>query len=132
MEMFHEFFTANNLHKKVQQIIKPCNTCKQYKDNNKKSVGETHPVVPKSKEDIVSVEYYRLLLTSTGEVKHILVMVDTLTKYMRNYILLEGPPPLSQSINSKNTSRCLENQWPCSQLMELLTVLTVTQFTSQN
>lgn len=84
-KLFKESFTCNSAHKLVKKIIKECDVCQRCKDNGKKNVGETKPVVPTGKGSIVSLDYYGPLPMSTGGVRYILIIVDNFTKYVRLY-----------------------------------------------
>lgn len=86
-QMFREYFAGSSVHKRIKQLIKGCEMCQKYKDNGRKGVGETRPVIPTKKGELVSLDYYGPLPTSTGGVKYLLVMVDNFSKYVKLYTL---------------------------------------------
>ena len=79
------FITCDIITKLIKQVIKPCDVCQRCKDYNKSYVGETQPIVPREKGELVSMDYYGPLPTSTGGVKFLLVIVDNFTKYVKIY-----------------------------------------------
>ena len=84
-EVFKEHFTGDHFYKYIKKLVKTCDTCQKCKDHFRKGVGQTRPVLPKEKGDIVSMDFYGPLLTSTSGVKYILVIVDNFTKYVKLY-----------------------------------------------
>ena len=86
-QLFKEYFTGDSINKITQHVIKTCQTCQKSKDYYQRMLGETQPVIPKSKGELVSIDYYGPLPTSTGGVKYILIMVDNFTKFVKLYQL---------------------------------------------
>lgn len=81
-----EGFTMDSMMKKIKQFTKVCDTCQKYKDTcNRNLVGETQPMLPEKRGELVSVDYYGPLPTSTGNVKYIFVIVDNFTKFAKLY-----------------------------------------------
>lgn len=87
LELFKESFATDQLIRTTREIIKKCDLCQRCKDNNVKLQGETTAVLPKQKGDLVSVDYYGPLVTSTSGVKYILVIIDNFTKFVKLYAL---------------------------------------------
>lgn len=85
--LFREYFTGDRINKTIHQIITKCDTCQRCKDHHKNNVGETIPMLPKKKGELISMDYYGPLITSTGGVKYILVIIDNFTKYVKLYAL---------------------------------------------
>lgn len=50
-------------------------------------MGETKPILPKKKGELVSVDYYGPLPVSTGGIKYLFVVVDNFTKYVKLYAI---------------------------------------------
>ena len=48
-QLFKEYFTGDSINKVTQHIIKTCQTCQKSKDYYQRMLGETQPVIPKSK-----------------------------------------------------------------------------------
>lgn len=85
-QILKEHFTMDRMYKSVMQITKICDTCQRCKDGaNRRLRGETQPMLPKEKGELVSVDFYGPLPTSSGGVKHILVVVDNFTKFAKLY-----------------------------------------------
>lgn len=87
LQLFQEYFTCNAANKMVKQAIKPCDACQKCKDYGKAAVGETKAVIPKAKGELISMDYYGPLPTSSGGVKFLLIMVDNFTKYVKLYAI---------------------------------------------
>lgn len=86
-ELFKEAFTADQLTRTTRDIIRNCDRCQRCKDNNRMLKGETTAIVPQGKGELLSLDYYGPLVTSTSGVRYILVMVDHFTKYVKLYAL---------------------------------------------
>lgn len=81
-----EHFTMDSMYKAINHLIKGCDTCQKCKDGaNRRIMGETKPIIPKGKGELLSIDYYGPLPTSTSGVKYLLVMVDNFTKYVKLY-----------------------------------------------
>lgn len=86
--LLKECFTLNNMSKLVAKTIKFCEICQKCKDGgNRNCTAETKPILPTKKNEMVSMDYYGPLPTSTGGVKYLLVIVDNFTKYVELYTL---------------------------------------------
>ena len=83
-EVFKEYFTGDHFHKFTKRMIKTCEICQRYKDHGRRGTGETRPILPKEKGEMVSMDYYGPLLMSTSAVKYILVVVDNFKKYVKS------------------------------------------------
>ena len=86
-------------------------------------MGETQPVIPKSKGELISIDYYGPLPTSTSGVKYILIMVDNFTKFVKLYKLKKATTTVT--INKIKLY--------CEEIGKPVAILTDngTQFTSQ-
>ena len=72
----------------VSRIVKYCDVWQKCKDSGNKFItGETHPILPARKGELISIDYYRPLPVSSGGVRYLLVMVDNFTKYVELYAL---------------------------------------------
>ena len=72
----------------IRDSIKTCDKCQRCKDtNNRNLFGGTKPILPTTKGELVSGDYYRPLPTSTGGIKYIFVMIDNFTKFVKLYTL---------------------------------------------
>ena len=78
-----ENFTGDSINKIMKLITRTCQTCQKSKDHFKRMVGETQPVIPKNKSELISIDYYGPLPVSTGKVRYILTMIDNFTKYVK-------------------------------------------------
>jgi hypothetical protein len=85
--LFKEYFTCNQANALIKKLIKSCPTCQKCKDYSRSIVGETRPIIPEAKGDLISMDYYGPLPTSTAGVKYLLVVVDNFTKYVKLYSL---------------------------------------------
>lgn len=85
LELFKEHFTCDAMTKTLKRVIKPCDTCQRCKDSSRHLTGETRPVLPTRKGELISLDYYGPLPASRGGVKFILVIIDTFTKYVKLY-----------------------------------------------
>jgi transposase InsO family protein len=85
--LFKEYFTCNQSSAIIKKLIKKCPTCQKCKDHTRAIIGETRPVVPTAKGELVSMDYFGPLPTSTAGVKYLLVMVDNFTKFVKLYSL---------------------------------------------
>ena len=56
--LFREYFTGDRINKTIHQIITKCDTCQRCKDHHKNNVGETIPMLPKKKGELISMDYY--------------------------------------------------------------------------
>jgi hypothetical protein len=83
--LFNEYFTCDQLNKIVKQVVTRCDICQRCKDHSRHNYGETTPIIPTTKGELVSADYYGPLPTATGGVKYILVMVDNFTKFVKLY-----------------------------------------------
>lgn len=90
--LFKECFTSNSAHKIAKRLIKSCETCQKCKDFHKNGMGETKPIIPKGKGDLISADFYGPLPTSTSGVRYILVFVDNFTKYVKLYMIKRPLP----------------------------------------
>jgi hypothetical protein len=86
-KLFKEYFTGDQINKTVYRIIRSCDICQRCKDHHRENYGETKPMIPKQKGEMVSIDFYGPLVTSSGGVKYILVMVDNFTKFVKLYTL---------------------------------------------
>lgn len=87
-ETMEEHFTMDSMCQKINKIVKSCNICQTCKDSGNRNItGITQPIIPECKGDMVSVDYYGPLPTSTSGVKYLLVMVDNFTKYVELYAM---------------------------------------------
>lgn len=86
-KLFKEYFTGDRVVKTIHKIISKCDLCQRCKDYHKYNIGETKPIIPKKKGDLISMDYYGPLVTSTGGVKYILVVIDNFTKYVKLYAM---------------------------------------------
>ena len=84
-QLFKEHFTGDKVYKFTKHMIKTCEKCQKNKDHHKKGTGETKPMLPQSKGEMVSMDYYGPLPTSTSGVKYLLIIVDNFTKYVKLY-----------------------------------------------
>ena len=62
-ELFKEYFTGDHLYRFTKQMIKTCDVCQRCKEHCRRGIGQTKPIVPKEKGELVSIDYYRPLLT---------------------------------------------------------------------
>lgn len=86
--LLSEHFIMEAMLRRIKQITKTCDMCQRYKDGgNRNIVGITQPILPTRKGELVSVDYYGPLPTSTSGVKYLLVVVDNFTKYVELYTL---------------------------------------------
>lgn len=85
MEIFRESFATDQLHKITKDIVSRCDLCQRCKDNNRMLHGETKAIVPSRKGDLLSIDFYGPLVTSTAGVRYILVIVDNFTKLVKLY-----------------------------------------------
>lgn len=83
--IFKEHFTGDHLYKYLKRLIKTCDTCQKCKDHFKKCMGQTKPVLPKERCELISMDYYGPLISSTSGVRYILVIVDNFTKFVKLY-----------------------------------------------
>lgn len=132
--LFKEYFTCNAAHALIKRIVKECDTCQKCKDHYRRGVGETQPIIPKSKGDIISLDFYGPLPTSNSGVKYILVMVDNFTKYVKLYKLKRATTTITinklkqyirevgkpKSVVSDNGSQFTSKKW-----IETLTELNI-------
>lgn len=86
--LLNEHFTMAAMLKIIKQCIKGCDTCQKCKDyGNRNLVGETKPILPKQRGDLVSVDYYGPLPVGSGNVKYIFVVVDNFIKFVKLYAI---------------------------------------------
>lgn len=84
-QLFKEYFTGDQVNKILKDIIRTCDVCQRCKDYFKELKGETLPVIPTKKGELVSADYYGPLVTSAAGVRYILVIIDNFTKFVRLY-----------------------------------------------
>ena len=61
-KLFKENFTGDSINKITKLITRTCITCQKNKDHFKRLLGETRPVIPKKKGELISIDYYGCLL----------------------------------------------------------------------
>jgi hypothetical protein len=86
-KLFKECFTGNEISKTLKEVIKTCDLCQRCKDHFGEHHGITKPILPKEKGDIISADYFGPLVTASGGVRYILVIVDNFTKFVKLYAL---------------------------------------------
>ena len=85
LQLLKEHFTCDEMCRSVRKIIKYCDLCQRCKDSGNRNIaGETRPILPTKKGEILSLDYYGRLPTSSGGVKYLLVVVDNFTKYVES------------------------------------------------
>lgn len=86
LALLQEDFTMDAMVKSIRHITRACDTCQKYKDsNNKYLMGETQPILPTRRGELVSIDYYGPLPVSSGNVRYIFVIVDNFTKFVKLY-----------------------------------------------
>ena len=61
-ELFKEYFTGDHFYKFTKQMIKICEICQRCKDHCKRGIGQTKPILPREKGELVSMDYYLSLI----------------------------------------------------------------------
>ena len=83
LQLIKEYFTMDAICQTISQVVRCCDVCQKCKDSgNKLITGETRPILPSRKGELISMDYYGPLPVSSGGVRYLLVMVDNFTKYV--------------------------------------------------
>lgn len=80
-----ETVSFNNMWRKVKKRIECCDKCQRVKSTTVPSHGLMHPVLPTKPKELVAVDLLGPLPTSSGGCKHIFVVLDTFSKYVKLY-----------------------------------------------
>ena len=81
VQLIKEYFTMDSMCKTISHVIKYCDICQKCKDSGTRFItGETRPIVPRHKGELINMDYYGPLPVSSGGMKYLLVMVDNFTK----------------------------------------------------
>lgn len=105
IEKVHDLITRAywfpHIRKKVKSHIRNCLKCVQFSPNSGKNEGELHSI-PKGKLpfDTIHIDHLGPLSTTTNKFKHIFVIVDGFTKFVKMYPV--------RTTSSKETIKCLE------------------------
>lgn len=77
----------NNMEKRVRKILEKCELCQKTKVSNQQTKGLLYSIVPSEVLEMVAVDLYGCLPTTTGGFNYIMVAVDVVSKYVRLYPL---------------------------------------------
>ena len=67
LQLLKEHFTIDAMCRIVSQIIRCCDLCQRCKDSGNRIItGETRPILPTQKGELISLDYYGPLPTSSG------------------------------------------------------------------
>jgi hypothetical protein len=83
--MFRENYICRQDYTIAKEVTRNCVTCQKCKSRNFKNENVTKNVVARRKLDIVAIDMLSDLIPTTQRNKHILVMVDLFSKYVKLY-----------------------------------------------
>ena len=84
-KMLREKITGKYMKKKIKRYCKTCEICQKVKYLNKKYNAIYQPIIIDKPKDLLSVDFYGPLPTSTGGVKYLLTTIDVFSKYVHIY-----------------------------------------------
>ena len=84
-KMLREKITGKYMKKKIKQYCKTCEICQKVKYLNKRYNAIYQPIIIDKPKDLLSVDFYGPLPTSTGGVKYLLTTIDVFSKYVHIY-----------------------------------------------
>lgn len=86
-KMITEDFYYPNLEAHVKLILKACDSCQRNKISNLSSKTFMHSIIPKAKNELLSIDFYGPLPTGRGGTKYILAALDVYTKFVQLYAI---------------------------------------------
>lgn len=97
-----KFYWFPNMKTKIQNHIRKCLKCIQFSPNSGKVEGELHSI-PKGKLpfDTLHIDHLGPMETTKKKNRHILIVVDAFTKYLRLYAV--------KTTSSKDSIKCLQS-----------------------
>jgi len=97
--LFRETFYCKNDLSIAKRITKICDICQKAKEYNFKNQSTPKAIVTTAKHELIAIDFISDLSKSYGNNRHILVILDVFTKYVRLY-------PCRKT-NEKTVERCL-------------------------
>lgn len=82
-----QHFIWANMRRKIIKIINSCKLCQEVKNTNKNLSGKMSTIIPEDDKDILAIDIFGPLPTSTGGVKYVLVVLNVFTKFVKLYAL---------------------------------------------
>ena len=84
-KMISEYFFAPKLRQKIHTILRTCDTCQRTKYLTYKLNEHVQPILTEKPNEILSIDFFGPLPTSTGGVKYLLITVDVFSKNVVMY-----------------------------------------------
>ena len=84
-KMLSEYFFFRKLRQKLDKILHTCDTYQKTKYMTYKPGGIVQPILTDKPNEILSIDFFGPLPTSTGDVKYLLTTVDIFSKYVVIY-----------------------------------------------
>lgn len=78
------------LKNKVNQILKSCNNCQYNKYSQNGNFAELQTIETNAPNEILSMDFYGPLPESTARCKHLLVTIDTFSKFVKLYSMVKA------------------------------------------
>lgn len=82
---FEQLYFWKGMNKDIKKVIRNCDLCQRVKYNNVCMEGEYQTIIPSKPSELVTLDYYGPLPTSTGGVQHLLVVMDAFSKHVSLY-----------------------------------------------
>lgn len=80
-----KYYTWKNMRDTIKKFVRTCEICQKTKIANQAIVGKMKSVIPKDENDLVAVDLFGPLPTSTAGVKYIFVVLNVFTKFIKLY-----------------------------------------------
>ena len=97
--LFRETFFSKNDLTMAKRITKSCDICQKAKEFNYKNQSTPKAILTTEKHELIAIDFISNLSKSYGNNKHILIILDVFTKYVRLY-------PCRKT-NERTVERCL-------------------------
>ena len=124
-----EDFYIKNLRHKVAYLVSTCGVCQRNKPTTHPLKGPLQNILPERPGELLSVDFYGPLPTSTGGVKHIFVTIDAFSKLVTLYPIKRA----TTAVIIKKMVRNNHTSWACyvSMIQEIIneTYHDTTEFT---
>lgn len=83
--LMREIVTGRYMKKKIKKYCKTCDKCQRTKYLNKKYTSCFQPIIIKNPRELISIDFFGPLPTSTAGAKYILTTIDVFSKYVHMY-----------------------------------------------